>query len=440
MFVKLLFMILFLTSSLFANELFKFEEDPFTVAMKEISEKKFQTNLSKAIKSYEDGLYSKSVSVLNDVLKTKISTKEKSIIYLMLAANFYKLKDENSMIGLLNSVDTIFTEDRYTIYRIYQIASLLFTERKNQEGINLILRDIYKPGGKTHQDLDSLLKAVQKESIFKVYSQNPQLLYKGMAFEMNKNIFMFDPTSMVFGDLFIYRVEKDTTLLELSKTLGFGYYELKNANPYVDPFDVRKDQLIILPYKRIFPFDKFEYGTIYINIIEKRLYYPVMIDGKSYIITFPIGIGTDEAQSPVGEFKITEKRKDPAWYPPESIRKEQPDLPKVFPPGPDNPLGTRAMRLGNTAFLIHGTNKEYGIGMKVSHGCIRMYNRDVEKLFEVVDIGTKVVSGEIYVKRFNGEVEVFDDGGLKYLTGLSKLFMSLYRTDILGKSFAIKPF
>lgn len=440
MVVKLLFTLLFLVFPLFANELVRFEEDPFTVAMKEISEKKFQTNLSRAVKSYEDGLYSRSVTFLNEVLKSKISAREKSLVYLMLAANFYKLKDETSMIGLLNSIDTSFTEDRYTIYRVYQIASLLFTERKNQEGINLVLQNIYKPVKKNVQDIDSLLKTVHKEPVFRVYSQNPQVLYKGVVFEMNKNIFMFDPASMVFGDLFVYRVEKDTTLLELSKSLGFGYYELKNANPYVDPFDIRKDQLIILPYRKIFPFEKFEYGTIYINIVEKRLYYPVMIDGKSYMITFPIGIGTDEAQSPVGEFKITEKRKDPAWYPPESIRKEQPDLPKVFPPGPDNPLGTRAMRLGNTAFLMHGTNKEYGIGMKVSHGCIRMYNHDVEKLFEVVDIGTKVVSGEIYVKRFGGEIEIFDDEGLKYLTGLPKLFMSVYRTDIIGKSFAIKPF
>lgn len=441
MVVKVLFTLLFFVFPLFANELVRFEEDPFMVAMKEISEKRFQTNLSRAIKSYEDGLYSRSVSFLNEALKAKISNREKYTVYLILAANFYKLKDETGMIGLLKTMD-IDVEDRYTLYRVYQIASLLFTERKNQEGINLVLQNIYKPGRKNFQDIDFLMKTVQKEPAFRVYSQNPQVLYRGVAFEMNKNIFMFDPSRMVFGDLFIYRVEKDTTLLKLSKSLGFGYYELKNANPYIDPFDIRKDQLIILPYRRIFPFEKFEYGTIYINIVEKRLYYPVIVDGKSYMITFPIGIGTDEAQSPVGEFKITEKRKDPAWYPPESIRKEQPGLPKVFPPGPDNPLGTRAMRLGNTAFLMHGTNKEYGIGMKVSHGCIRMYNHDVEKLFEVVDIGTKVVSNEIYVKRANGEIEIFDDEGFKYLNNLnlSKLFLTVYKTDIIGKSFAIKPF
>lgn len=437
---RILLFVLVIFSFSQANELIKFEEDPFVIAMREISEKRFQTNISRAIKSYEDRLYSRSVSFLNEALKTKISNKEKHIVYLMLAANFYKLKDESSMIGLLKTIDPSNVEDRYILYRIYQIASLLFTEVKNQEGINLVLQDILRFDRKNPQNIDALLKAVQKESVFNLYSEGQQVFYKGVAFELNKNIFPFDPGNLVFGDLVIYLVEKDTTLLELSKALGFGYYELKNANPYVDPFDVRKNQIIILPRRRIFPYEKFEYGTIYINIVEKRLYYPVLVEGKSYIITFPIGIGTDEAQSPVGEFKITEKRKDPAWYPPESIRKEQPDLPKVFPPGPDNPLGTRAMRLGNTAFLMHGTNKEYGIGMKVSHGCIRMYNHDVEKLFEVVDIGTKVVSGEIYIKKFGGEVEIFDDEGLKYLAGLPKLFTSLYKTDIIGKSFAIKPF
>ncbi|WP_297890236.1 L,D-transpeptidase, partial [Sulfurihydrogenibium sp.] len=188
----------------------------------------------------------------------------------------------------------------------------------------------------------------------------------------------------------------------------------------------------------------FKYGTIYVNINEKRLYYPVMINDRSYVITFPIGIGTDEAQSPVGDFKISQKRKDPAWYPPESIRKEQPDLPQVFPPGPDNPLGTRAMRLGNTSFLMHGTNKEYGIGMKVSHGCIRMYNEDVERLFEVVDVGTPVVSRDIpYKVFFNSEkfVEAFDDEAVVSLEKakiVSKKFIDFYKTDIIGKSFAIK--
>ena len=103
-----------------------------------------------------------------------------------------------------------------------------------------------------------------------------------------------------------------------------------------------------------------------------------------------MGIGTDETGTKIGEYEISQKRENPSWYVPDSIKEENPELPDVFPPGEDNPLGTRAMRLGNTTLLIHGTNKKFGIGMKVSHGCIRMYNPDVERLFNIVEEGTKV--------------------------------------------------
>ena len=88
--------------------------------------------------------------------------------------------------------------------------------------------------------------------------------------------------------------------------------------------------------------------------------------------------------------KVTEKKIDPYWVPPESVREEDPSLPKVVAPGEDNPLGTRAIYLSMPSYLIHGTNKPYGVGMKVSHGCIRMYPEHVEKFYDLVQIGTKV--------------------------------------------------
>lgn len=440
---RILLALLLLTINSFSSELVKFEEDPFDTAFKELSSKKIQNGIMRAIKYYQEDIYSKSVDTCKELLKTdNINQQSKELIYLILSSNFYKLKEEESMIGLLRTIEPKKIQNRYILYRIYQLASILFTERKNEDGIKLLNHTIYSRG-KDIPDLDILFENLDNDVVFKFYpSKNEKINYKGTGFELNKNIFPFDPSKRVFGDIFLYVVEKDSSLLEISKNFDFGYYELKNANPFIDPFDVRKGQILILPYRRIFPFEKFEYGTIYINIVEKRLYYPVMINGISYIITFPIGIGTDEAQSPIGEFKISEKRKDPAWYPPASIRKEQPDLPEVFPPGPDNPLGTRAMRLGGTSFLMHGTNKEYGIGMRVSHGCIRMYNHDVEKLFEIVGIGTKIVSGEIYIKNTNEEVELFDESGYKFLAPqkFSKIFTALMKTDIIGKSFSIKAF
>jgi hypothetical protein len=98
-------------------------------------------------------------------------------------------------------------------------------------------------------------------------------------------------------------------MFELAKTLDLGYYELKNANPLLDPFDIRKNQIVVVPLKRILPVKDFKYGTIYINIYEKRLYYPIKINDESYVIAYPIGIGADDAQSPIGEFKISQKEK-----------------------------------------------------------------------------------------------------------------------------------
>ncbi|MDQ7055335.1 MAG: L,D-transpeptidase family protein [Persephonella sp.] len=190
-----------------------------------------------------------------------------------------------------------------------------------------------------------------------------------------------------------------------------GYDELKIANPHMDPFDIQKGEAVFVPRKRILPEKDFEFGTIYINLSEKRLYYPLIIDGEPYVITFPVGIGRDNAESPIGVFRITQKKENPSWVVPDSIKEEDPSLPPVVPPGPDNPLGVRAMRLGNTEYLLHGTSKRFGIGMKVSHGCIRMYNRDVVRLFDVVKKGTKVIITEKNYKFFKDSrfyLEIFN--------------------------------
>ncbi len=227
------------------------------------------------------------------------------------------------------------------------------------------------------------------------------------GFELGKNIFKVD-SSNVFGKNEIYISEKDQTLLEIAKKTDMGYYELYLANDILNPFDIKKGQIVIIPRRRIVPEFYFEFGVVYINLQEKRLYYPVIINKRQYVITFPVGIGTDNLHEPVGEFEITQKRKNPIWYPTKRLREENPELPRAVPPGKNNPLGTRALRLGETAYLIHGTNKPYGIGMRVSHGCIRMYNQDVERLFDMVDEGT-------VVKIFRKSVKIGKKDGKDYL-------------------------
>jgi L,D-transpeptidase ErfK/SrfK len=121
-----------------------------------------------------------------------------------------------------------------------------------------------------------------------------------------------------------------------------------------------------------------------------RLYYFFTEGGSRFVTTFPIGIGKEGNNTPTGNFRVIEKIVNPSWYVPESIKKEKPYLPKVLPPGPDNPLGSHAIRLSSRTILIHGTNKPWGVGRRVSHGCIRLYPEDIPKLFELVPEGSPV--------------------------------------------------
>ena len=134
-----------------------------------------------------------------------------------------------------------------------------------------------------------------------------------------------------------------------------------------------------------------------LNVASKRLfYYPKAQKGAPALVyTFPISIGREGWATPVGTTRVVSKKKDPVWRVPASIRKEHAEngdpLPAMVPPGPDNPLGRYAMRLGiGGDYLIHGTNKPAGVGMRVSHGCIRMNPEDIEWLFPQVAVGTPV--------------------------------------------------
>jgi L,D-transpeptidase ErfK/SrfK len=112
------------------------------------------------------------------------------------------------------------------------------------------------------------------------------------------------------------------------------------------------------------------------------------------VTTHPIGVGAEGWATPIGEATVTQKARDPVWYVPASVRKEHAErgdpLPRIVQPGPDNPLGKFAMALSIPGYLIHGTNKPAGVGMRSSHGCVRLYPEDIEELFERVARGTKV--------------------------------------------------
>lgn len=196
------------------------------------------------------------------------------------------------------------------------------------------------------------------------------------------------------GENYYVIAQHEDTLVDIAARNGIGYDEIKAANPEVDPWLPGEGTRVFIPAEFVLPAEPRQ-GMV-INLAEKRIYYyPKPAKGESAeLYTYPISIGRQNWQTPLGATKIVRKRKDPTWTPPQSIKEEHAAkgdiLPDVVPAGPDNPLGDRAMYLGIPGYLIHGTNKPAGIGMRVSHGCIRMEPDNIRELFELVPANTPV--------------------------------------------------
>lgn len=201
--------------------------------------------------------------------------------------------------------------------------------------------------------------------------------------------FVYSHDNNVIGSIKFHKTEKNDSLIEIARQYKLGYNEITDANPNIEPFLTGPDKNVILPLIWVIP-EAQVYDGIIINLPEMRLYYFQKKDGKNIVTTFPIGIGDEGTDTPLGNYKVTQKTVRPSWYPPDSIRKERPELPAVVPPGPNNPLGSHSMRLSGGSYLIHGTNRPWAVGRKVTHGCIRLYPEDIPVLFEMVPIGTKV--------------------------------------------------
>jgi L,D-transpeptidase ErfK/SrfK len=190
----------------------------------------------------------------------------------------------------------------------------------------------------------------------------------------------------LIGEVGSTRAQPGETLMDVMRRSNLGYDELVVANPTVDTWLPDPDVDIVLPTAHILP-DAPREGIV-LNLPEQRLYY-FQPDGST-VRSFPIGIGSEGNHTPLGRTTIVRKQKNPTWYIPKSILKEEPGRNPVVPPGPDNPLGKHALYLKWTAYLIHGTNLPDAIGRRASHGCINMYPENVEFLFDRVPIGTVV--------------------------------------------------
>lgn len=190
------------------------------------------------------------------------------------------------------------------------------------------------------------------------------------------------------GQSLPYVAGSDETLIELAVRAGLGYRNLVTANPGVDPWLPESGTILTLPFAAVVP--QSATAGITVNLAELRLYYLWEEEGRLRVRIYPIGIGREGWDTPPGHYHVASRAKDPSWTPPPSIRKENSALPVTIPPGPDNPLGGYWIGLSEHGLGIHGTRKPYGVGRRVSHGCMRMYAEDIEDLYHRVRDGTPV--------------------------------------------------
>jgi len=189
--------------------------------------------------------------------------------------------------------------------------------------------------------------------------------------------------------------QQEESLSDIARRFDLGHNEIDHANPTVDHWLPKAGTEVLLPTRHILPAAP-RRGLV-LNLPEMRVYYypkPTSSSEVAKLITYPVSIGRMDWKTPMGFTRIVKKVKDPAWHPPASIKKEAIEkgepLPDVVPAGPDNPLGQHALRLSMSGYLMHGTNKPFGVGMRVSHGCMRFYPEDIAELFDLVDVNTKV--------------------------------------------------
>lgn len=196
-------------------------------------------------------------------------------------------------------------------------------------------------------------------------------------------------------------IRQEETLMDIARRFDVGFNELVAANPGVDPWLPPVGTRVVVPTRFILP--PRPWRGIVINLAEMRLYYfPEPGPGEpATVVTYPVGIGREGWSTPLGEFSVVEKIEHPSWTAPASVVAEMAaeglTVQRHIPPGPDNPLGDYALMLSEPGYLLHGTNRPFSIGMRVSHGCIRLYPEDIEALFSRVPRGVPVrIENEAY--------------------------------------------
>ncbi|NQZ87026.1 MAG: L,D-transpeptidase family protein [Colwellia sp.] len=199
------------------------------------------------------------------------------------------------------------------------------------------------------------------------------------------------PDSRLIGEQTTHEAVKGDYFQALAENYNVGFFALLAANPNVDPFLLEPGSNIVIPKQMLLPYGKRE-GLV-INLAELRLYY--YPKGEKLVYVFPVGIGRQGLKTPNLTSIIGDKRKDPIWRPTKAMRERYftehgREMAKEVPAGPNNPFGKYALRIGTSEYLLHGTNKRFGIGMRASSGCIRMYDHDIEWLYNNITVGTPI--------------------------------------------------
>jgi L,D-transpeptidase ErfK/SrfK len=256
--------------------------------------------------------------------------------------------------------------------------------------------------------------------------------------------FDVDPDSDIVGYVQKTTIGKDDTLPDIARRFDVGYEEILTANPGVDPWLPGVGREVVVPTQFILPAAPHE-GVV-VNVAAMRIfYYPPHKKGEPQTVyTHPIGIGKVGWKTPEGTTKIVSRQKDPVWVVPKSVREEHQEngekLPAKVPAGPDNPLGAYEFRLGWPSYLIHGTNKPYGVGMRSSHGCMRLYPEDIAVFFDLIPIGTKVTvvnqpylfgwrDGTLYLQAYT----VMEDDSRNWTKDRTRLLAKLLHPKERGK-------
>ncbi len=234
----------------------------------------------------------------------------------------------------------------------------------------------------------SLIGCATTKSVHVEYKPIPKQLEENIE----RNEFSVSKGDDVVGQLAFISLEKGDTLPDIARHFSLGINEVSAANPRVDIWVPEAGERIMLPLSFILP-DAPRKGIV-INLAAMRLFQFKGDNGSIAVLTYPVGIGTEERPSPMGQMYVERKAARPTWHVPASIardhRKKGDPLPAAVLPGPQNPLGEYALYLSKASYLIHGTNKPASIGLRATNGCIRLYPEEVKKLYETTPVKTPV--------------------------------------------------